>query len=53
MTTYMIPIVAGTIGVLLLDEQITWGMVASMALIIPVVGIINSKSHNKNTGVYT
>ncbi|MFK7800418.1 MAG: DMT family transporter [Anaerolineae bacterium] len=43
MVHYMIPIVATTTGILLLDEKITTGMLVGMAIIIGGISIINSK----------
>lgn len=43
MVSYVIPVVAAITGVLLLDEKITWGMLAGMAVIIGGISIINSK----------
>jgi drug/metabolite transporter (DMT)-like permease len=53
MTTYVVPVVAGLIGVLFLDEQITWGMASSIMLIIFGVWIINSNGRQKFTATYT
>lgn len=47
MTAYVIPIVAGLVGFLFLDEQITGGMVTGIALIILGVWIINSSGRAK------
>jgi drug/metabolite transporter (DMT)-like permease len=41
MTDYVIPIVASLLGVLVLGEQITIGMVFGMGLIIAGIGLIN------------
>jgi drug/metabolite transporter (DMT)-like permease len=41
MTDYVIPVVASLLGVLVLGEQITIGMVAGMALIILGIALIN------------
>jgi drug/metabolite transporter (DMT)-like permease len=41
MTDYVIPVVASLMGVLVLGEQITIGMVAGMALIILGIALIN------------
>jgi drug/metabolite transporter (DMT)-like permease len=43
MTAYVIPVVASIGGLLLLDEQITLGMVAGMALIVAGIAIINQR----------
>jgi drug/metabolite transporter (DMT)-like permease len=43
MTAYIIPVVTVLTGVLLLDEQITWGMVGGMLLIGLGVWMINRK----------
>jgi drug/metabolite transporter (DMT)-like permease len=43
MTAYVIPIVASIGGLLLLDEQITPGMLAGMALIVVGIAIINQR----------
>lgn len=43
MTAYVIPIVASIGGVILLDEQITAGMLGSMALILGGIAIINQR----------
>jgi drug/metabolite transporter (DMT)-like permease len=53
MTTYVVPIVAGVIGVLFLGEKITWGMAASIVLIALGVWIINSDSRSRITETYT
>jgi len=42
MTAYVIPVVAGLIGFLFLDEQITWGMSTGIGLIILGVWTINT-----------
>jgi drug/metabolite transporter (DMT)-like permease len=47
MTTYVIPIVAGLIGVVFLEEQITWGMLVGISLIILGVWFINTHTHEK------
>jgi drug/metabolite transporter (DMT)-like permease len=52
MTTYVVPIVAGLIGVLFLDEQITWGMAVGIVLIVLGVWIINSHGHPKIPQTY-
>ena len=44
MTAYVIPVVASIGGLLVLDEQITKGMLAGMALIIVGIAVINQKS---------
>lgn len=44
MTAYVIPVVASIGGMLVLDEQITKGMLAGMALIVIGIAIINQKS---------
>ena len=44
MVHYMIPIVATTTGILLLNEKVTMGMFVGMAIIIGGISIINSKS---------
>jgi drug/metabolite transporter (DMT)-like permease len=44
MTAYIIPIVAGIGGVLLLDEQITLYMILGMALIIAGIAILNHRA---------
>jgi len=49
MTSYVIPVVAGLIGVILLDEHITWGMLASISFIILGVSVINSSGRQKPT----
>ena len=41
MSAYVIPVVATITGVLLLDEQITMGIFAGMALILVGVGLLN------------
>lgn len=41
MTDYVIPVVAGLGGVLVLGEQITFGMIVGMALIILGIALIN------------
>lgn len=43
MTAYVIPVVASIGGLLLLDEQITLGMVAGMVLIVAGIAIINQR----------
>jgi drug/metabolite transporter (DMT)-like permease len=43
MVSYVIPVIAGLIGVLILNEQFTPGMFAGMALIIVGVWLINRK----------
>ena len=43
MTAYVVPVVAGLTGILLLGEQITWGMGAGILLIGLGVWIINHK----------
>jgi drug/metabolite transporter (DMT)-like permease len=53
MTTYVVPIMAGVIGVLFLGEKITWGMAASIVLIALGVWIINSDSRQRITETYT
>jgi len=52
MTAYVIPIVAGLIGFLFLDEKITWGMASSIMLIILGVWIINSNGRQKYVETY-
>jgi drug/metabolite transporter (DMT)-like permease len=52
MTTYVIPVVAGLIGVLFLNEQITWGMVAGVLLIILGVWFINTNIRKKLPETY-
>jgi drug/metabolite transporter (DMT)-like permease len=47
MTTYVIPIVAGLIGVIFLDERITWGMMVGIMLIILGVWFINTNIRKK------
>ena len=47
LTTYIIPIVAATGGVLILDEQITLGMVFGMAVILAGIAILNQPSLHK------
>ncbi len=44
MTSYVMPIVTGIGGWLLLDEQITLGMLAGVVLIISGIALINRKS---------
>jgi drug/metabolite transporter (DMT)-like permease len=44
MTAYVIPVVASIGGYLILDETITTGMVAGMALIVVGIAIINQRS---------
>lgn len=46
MTNYMVPIVASVGGALLLDEQITGGMVVGMTIILIGISIINSKKRS-------
>jgi len=43
MTQYVIPVVAGLGGVLILDEQITVGMLAGMGLIAGGITLINRR----------
>ncbi len=43
MTSYVVPVVAGLIGVLFLNEQITWGMGAGITLIVLGVWLINRR----------
>jgi drug/metabolite transporter (DMT)-like permease len=50
MTAYVIPIVASIGGLLILDEQITLGMVAGMALIVAGITIINQGGSQINVG---
>ena len=52
MTTYVVPIVAGLIGVVFLKEQITWGMVGGIVLIVLGVWMINSNNHKKIPETY-
>jgi len=47
MTSYVVPVVAGLIGIFLLNEQITWGMMAGILLIIFGVWMINTTGHHK------
>ena len=44
MTSYVMPIVTGIGGWLLLDEQITLGMLVGVVLIISGIALINRKS---------
>jgi drug/metabolite transporter (DMT)-like permease len=46
MTSYVVPVVAGLIGVLFLQEQITWGMFIGIAFIILGVLQINRRPPN-------
>jgi drug/metabolite transporter (DMT)-like permease len=41
MAAYVIPVVATLTGVLLLGEQVTWGMLGGMVLILIGVGLLN------------
>jgi drug/metabolite transporter (DMT)-like permease len=43
LVTYVIPIVASVGGMLLLDERITWGMLAGMVLIMVGLALINRR----------
>jgi len=52
MTTYVVPIVAGLIGVFFLGEQITWGMVGGILLVIGGVWMINSNGSQKISGTF-
>lgn len=52
MTTYVVPIVAGLIGVFFLKEQITLGMAGGILLIIAGVWLINSTGHQKISPTY-
>jgi drug/metabolite transporter (DMT)-like permease len=52
MTAYVIPIVAGLVGFLFLDEQITWGMISGIVLIIFGVWIINATGRAKIPETY-
>jgi drug/metabolite transporter (DMT)-like permease len=47
MTAYVVPVVAGVIGFIFLDEQITLGMVASIVLIILGVWLINTTGRGR------
>lgn len=47
MTSYIVPVVTGIIGILFLNEQITWGMAAGITLVILGVRMINSNGRNK------
>lgn len=51
LVAYIIPIFAGLAGWLLLDEQITLGMLAGMALIIVGIAVLNHGSSTPPTGV--
>ncbi len=53
MTAYVIPVVAGLIGFLFLDEQITLGMVAGIVLIIFGVWIINTTGRGRGKTLET
>jgi drug/metabolite transporter (DMT)-like permease len=48
MTAYVVPVVAGLIGFLFLDEQVTWGMALGIALIILGVWMINSTGRGRS-----
>jgi drug/metabolite transporter (DMT)-like permease len=48
MAEYLIPVVAGVIGLLFMDEQITWGMICGIVLIIFGTWIINTNNYVKN-----
>jgi len=48
-TSYVIPVVTGLIGVLLLDEAITWGMIGGISLIMLGVSIINFHGRRRTT----
>ena len=50
MTSYVIPVVAGLIGVIFLNEQFTWGMAAGVSLISIGVWLINSTSKPEPIG---
>ena len=43
MTSYVVPVVAGLIGILFLGEHITWGMAAGMVFIILGVWMLNRR----------
>lgn len=53
MTSYVIPVVAGLVGALFLNERITWGMVAGISLIALGVGLINVNGRKKMIETYT
>ncbi len=42
MTAYVVPVVAGLIGFIFMDEQITWGMITGIVFVILGVWIINT-----------
>lgn len=44
MTSYVVPVVAGLIGILFLGEHITWGMAAGMVFIILGVWMLNRRA---------
>ena len=49
MTSYVVPVVAGIIGLLFLGEQITWGMFSGILLIGIGVWIISARQSQTNT----
>lgn len=51
MTSYIVPVVTGLIGVLFLGEHITWGMMTAILLIILGVWMINSRRTLKSVPI--
>ena len=47
MTTYVVPVVTSFVGVIFLREEITWGMVAGILIIILGVWMINTTGNKK------
>jgi drug/metabolite transporter (DMT)-like permease len=47
LTSYLIPIVAGITGVLILGEKVTWGMIFSIIIILLGISIINPRGRRR------